>query len=611
MATLASIRTNSNKTDSSETKIFVELKNILAKREIRIVFQPIVSLADAEILGYEALSRGPKGSFLELPDALFSTAAKFDLVWELEYLCRGAALEKAKELITSKMIFLNVDPSIINDPRFQKGQTQDLLHQFRANAGNVIIEITEKTAIHDYRSFRRILDNYTSQGYKIAIDDTGSGYSGLRTLAATRPNFIKVDMELVRDIDKDTLKQSMMKALYDFSVSTNSKIIAEGIETQEELAALITIGIPYGQGFFLQKPQAEFLDILPQTKQTIIEFNNRKQREIYHTPVTMPVGEIVQLEPSYPSSLLGAAAVDWFSKSYSCQGFAVVDNHRPVGLLMKGKFLASLATQYGIAVYMKRPIRFLMDKNPLIVEYNTPLEVVSKSALSRKDDDIYDYIIVTKDDKYFGIVTVKRLLEKTTQLELNRAKHANPLTGLPGNVMIEGALNKILYENQDFAVLYFDLDNFKSYNDVYGFECGDKVLCFTASVIQKELKNCQDKNNFLGHIGGDDFIAITSYNDVTDLCDRIIEDFNRRIVDYYNAEDRAREYIVAKNRHGLSEEFPIISLSIAVVTNKSRQYQNVFELSEAASQLKKKCKLTWQSCYCIAAPSDSNPRTPL
>jgi len=585
--------------EPSEMNKFMELKNILDQNKIRTVFQPIVSLSDADIIGYEALSRGPEGSILEWPNALFSTAAKFDLVWELEYLCRGAALERAKNIIPNKMLFLNVDPNIINDHRFQKGQTEDMLRKFQANAGNVIFEITEKTAIQDYKSFCRILDNYTSQGYKIAIDDTGSGYSGLRTLAETRPNFIKVDMELVHDIDKDNLKQAMMKALYDFSVSTNSKIIAEGIETQNELSTLIGIGVPYGQGFFLQKPQPDFADLPYATKKLIIDINSQKKRELYHTPITMPVGEIAQQEHGFPPSTLGYKALNHFSKYPTCQGFAIVDNDRAIGLLMKGKLLANLATQYGVAVYMNRPILSLMDKDPLIVDYNTPIEVVSKSSLSRKEDDIYDYILVTKEDKYYGTVTIKKLLEKTTQLELNRAKHANPLTGLPGNVLIEGELDKLLRESSDYAVIYIDLDNFKAYNDVYGFEHGDKVLCFTASIVKDELSKYHSKDTFLGHIGGDDFIAITRFSNVSDLCDRIISIFNTNVLDYYKNDHRDKGCIIAKNRHGQLEEFPIMSLSIAIVTNKQRNFANVFEIGEAASRLKKKCKLSWQSCYCI------------
>ena len=183
---------------SNDSLILLELQDILNHKGISAVFQPVVSLTDAGVIGYEALSRGPQGSILQQPDALFSAAHRFDLVWELEYLCRAEALEKAKNIIPEKMIFINVDPQIINDPRFQKGHTREILNRFQANAGNVIFEITEKTAIEDYQSFCRILDNYTSQGYKIAIDDTGSGYSGLKMLAQIHPHFIKVDMGMIR-----------------------------------------------------------------------------------------------------------------------------------------------------------------------------------------------------------------------------------------------------------------------------------------------------------------------------------------------------------------------------------------------------------------------------
>jgi EAL domain-containing protein (putative c-di-GMP-specific phosphodiesterase class I)/GGDEF domain-containing protein len=583
----------------NEKAILLELQDILDKKKISTVFQPVVSLVDATVLGYEALSRGPQGSVLERPDALFGAATSHDLNWELEYICRAKALENAKNMLSDKMIFINVDPKIINDPRFSKGQTREMLDNFRANAGNIIFEITEKTAIEDYMSFCRILDNYTSQGYKIAIDDAGSGYSGLRMLAQTHPHFIKVDMDLVRNIDKDGLKQALMEALNDFSVTSNSKIIAEGIETEEELATLIRLGVPYGQGFFLQRPVAGFSEISSEVRQIILEKNERKKRQSTYTPLTMPIGEITQPSTYLAPSVPGVKALEYFNTYPSVHAIPVVQNGQPVGLLMKNKFLASLATQYGVAVYMNRPISMLMDRNPLVMDYDTPLEVVSRSAISRKDDDIYDYILITKDTQYHGVVTIKRLLEKTTQLELNRAKHSNPLTGLPGNVMIEGELNKLPKETGEYAVLYFDLDNFKSYNDVYGFEKGDKIIFHTAELIQRQLGEW-GVDKFFGHIGGDDFVAIVrGSGEVAKLCEKIIAEFDGKIGDFYNDSDKQRGFIYAKNRRGQQEEFPLISISIAVVTNRCHSYLNPAALTEAAALLKKKCKLTWQSCYCI------------
>ncbi|MCE5284951.1 MAG: GGDEF domain-containing protein, partial [Pelosinus sp.] len=573
---------------------------ILGEKAVYAVFQPIVSIADGVVVGYEALARGPKNSPLEYPEQLFSAAKEQNKVWELELLCRTRALEKAKAMPAGQKLFINVDPAIINDERFQKGLTKDILAFYQVEATDVIFEITEKTAINDYKNFRQILDNYISQGYEIAIDDTGSGYSGLQMLAEVKPRFIKIDMELVRDIDKNPVKQALMKAFYDFSVITGMRVIAEGVETVNELNTLIQIGIPYGQGYYFQRPAEGFWGIAPSVREHIKSKNEQKKCESFHTPLTMPIGDIAKPAEAFSASMWGAQASEYFKRNPYIMGLAITQNDEPVGLLMKDTFLTYLATQYGLAVYMNRPVSLLMNRNPLIVDYYTPLEQVSKLAVAREEAHLYDYIIVTKEKKFYGITTVRCLLEKTTQLEINRAKHSNPLSGLPGNMLIEEKLQEIIHEDAEYAVLYFDLDNFKAYNDVYGFENGDKVLCLTAQVIQKRITELAKSEIFVGHIGGDDFIAIVKQNEVVNLCKAIIHDFDARIHDFYTHEDYQRGYIITKNRHGIEEKFPIVSLSIAVVKSMSHNFKSIAELAEKAGTVKKQCKLTWHSCYCIA-----------
>lgn len=582
-----------------EQNSYHELEKILHNKDIRAVFQPIFSLLDGTIFGYEALSRGPQGSILERPDDLFLAAEKFNKLWELEFLCRSKAFGSVKDLAKDKMLFINVDPNIINDERFKKGATLEMLSAHGFDVSNIIFEITEKNSIDDYKSFRKALDHYTSQGYKIAIDDAGSGYSGLKLLAETRPQFIKIDMDLVRDIDKDFLKQALLKAFYEFSVVTNMKIIAEGIETIGELHTLIQIGIPYGQGYLLQRPAAGFLNGSPLMQENILLKNKQKKQEAFYTPLTMPIGELSRRDPGFSEKVTGCHVLDYFNKNPHLMGITLLQGDVPVGLLMKNKLLAHLATQYGVAVYMNRSVGSLMDNSVLIVDYDTPLEQVSKLAIARYEDSLYDYIVVTQYGKYYGIITVRQLLEKTTQLEINRAKHSNPLSGLPGNILIEEKLIQLIEAKESYSVLYFDLDNFKAYNDLYGFDNGDKILCMTAQIIQSQLKNANIADVFVGHIGGDDFIAILPDIDIVPLCQTIINYFDVRVRDFYTERDRKLGFILAKNRHGVEEEFPIVSLSIAVVTSVGCKFKNPADLGEAASAVKKKCKLVWQSCYCI------------
>jgi EAL domain-containing protein (putative c-di-GMP-specific phosphodiesterase class I) len=250
-----------------------EFEDILHTGTISTLFQPIVSLKDGNLIGYEALSRGPKDSPLFSPLALLKVAAQQNKLWDLELLFRTKAIEKACDIRSDLLLFLNVDPNIIKDIHFKKGFTKEFLSKHNISPKSIIFEITERTAIEDYKSFTAILKNYTDQGYKIAIDDTGAGYSGMRTITETKPHYIKIDMDLIRDIDKDFFKQAIIKAFVYLANTTNIKLIAEGIETKEELQILIQLGIHAGQGYFLQKPEYTFKEIPQKIKDLIVKYN--------------------------------------------------------------------------------------------------------------------------------------------------------------------------------------------------------------------------------------------------------------------------------------------------------------------------------------------------
>lgn len=593
-----SITFNSNIRER-ENNIGDDLMEILENGSIKTMFQPIVSLKDGEILGFEALSRGPRGSSLENPSVLFDTARVYGKLWELEFLCRIKALENASKVGTPFNIFLNVDPHIIHDEKFKKGFTKEFLKQFNINPENIIFEITEKNAVTDMESFKKVISNYRDQGYKIAIDDTGSGYSGLKLITEIHPQYIKLDMNLIRDIDKDGLKYALIKTFYDFCLVTDIKLIAEGIETQNELNTLIDIGIHYGQGYLIQRPSSEIGEINPEILSFIKNRNSRKSILYLSRPSTIPVGDIARQAFTVLPTSIGSNILDIFNNHSSLFGLPVVFNGKLHGLIMKDKFYSKLGTQYGFALFLNRPVTLIMEKHPLAVDYETTIDVVSKQAMNRADDTLYDYIIVLKDSQYHGIVTVKDLLEKTTELEVNYAKHLNPLSGLPGNILIEHKLKEYLSSPIASTVLYLDIDNFKVYNDVYGFENGDRVIQFVARILNDTLSTQSCYPYFVGHIGGDDYVVIVENCSVNDLCESILKNFEKGKYDFYSSEDITRNYIYAKNRRGEEEQFGLISLSIAGVKNLQKRFANIYDLTEYASKIKKKCKQDWFSCYYV------------
>lgn len=579
--------------------LYNELIDILRDGKINTLFQPIVSLKNSYILGYEALSRGPKNHVLEFPDDLFYFARKYNKLWELELLCRIKALENFSSYKGNSKIFINVDPNIINDEKFKKGFTKEFLKTFNIDAESIVFEITENNLIKDYNSFKKLINHYKDQGYKIAIDDTGSGYSGLKLITEIHPHYIKLDMSLIRNIDKDGTKYSLIKAFHDFCEVTNIKLIAEGIETEGEFNTLIELGIDYGQGYFIKKPNSDLLSISSKIKS--YTFNQNKIVETFSkgTISTVAVGHIHKSNIFVDSYCIGSKVLDIFENNPKIFALPVVDDKKVVGLMMKDKFYAKLGTKYGFSLYINRPVKLLMDKNPLIIDYHTKIDIASKLAMNRSTDKLYDYLIITNKDEYSGIVTVKDLLEKSTQLAVNYAKHLNPLSGLPGNMTIENKLSSYVANDLPFTVLYIDIDNFKVYNDVYGFENGDKMIQLIANILKSCISdNCVD-DNFIGHIGGDDFvIGVEGYN-CDKICVCIIDTFKKSIKSLYTDEDYERGFVIAKNRHGVKEKFNLVSLSIAGITNKNTSFKDIYKLAEHAVNLKKKCKEIWDNCYLI------------
>ena len=573
---------------------------ILDKESITNVFQAIVSLKDGKILGYEALCRGPVGTPYEKPSALFEAARQTGKIVELEWLSKTKAVEKFDKSNEPVKLFVNIDPSFFDDSHKVEKWMQNFFRDDKMDTRYIIFEMTRDSSINHFREFLKVLMKYKIKNCGAALDYMVNNSQNLSFISnVSCPIFIKLDMSFIRDIHKDQVKQILIKTQVDIANSLNFYLIAEGIEQEEELEQLVQLGVHYGQGYYIQRPAPGFLDIHPLTQRKIYEKYQSKNKIKLGDITNTKVGEISKGYLAIDSKTLGKEVNEIFESGIELQGIPVVDAGKPVGLIMKHKFYRNLGKQYGYVIFMKRSIDRIMDTKPLTVDYDTPLDRASEMAMMREEESLYDYIIVLREGKYFGIVTVKDLLQKTTEIELNRAKYANPLTGLPGNILIEQKLKDVIAGDRPYSVLYFDLDNFKAYNDVYGFENGDRVIEMTAEVIEQRMKALEFEDSFFGHVGGDDFVAILPSYSVNKLCEAIIEKFDKRISEFYTELDRDHGYIMAQNRHGMMEKFPLMSLSIAVVNNRKQKYESVSQIAEHASKVKKKCKSCWTSNYIV------------
>lgn len=240
-----------------------ELEKIIRHDDMTTLFQPIINLQTNETFGFEALNRPTHSTIFPSTDQFYDFVGKTDLVFKFERFCRHLSISRFLERIEHKfqhnqfVLFINIHPHILLDKNYSIGETRQLLKELNLSPENVVFELTEKSAVTDFQEFKRVLDHYRNQGYRIAIDDVGSGYNSLKSLVYLKPEFVKIDRTLIQHIDTTEPSQQIVSLIHNFAEQSGSKIIAEGIERIEEIQFLQKMGIHYGQGYAIGRPNTE------------------------------------------------------------------------------------------------------------------------------------------------------------------------------------------------------------------------------------------------------------------------------------------------------------------------------------------------------------------
>ena len=551
-----------------------QFRTILEKEDIHTVLQPIVSLKTGVPLGWESLVRGPEGSAFYSPGTLFSLAQQTGRSFQLESMCRRKAVERLKEMHPSAKLFINLDARSIDDPFLLRGYVFKLMEEYQLNPHNVVLEITERHAIKNFESFRTVIQEYRKKGYLIAVDDAGAGYSSLEAIAEIYPDYIKLDMALIRNIDSDPVKQALVETFVQFANKVKCRIIGEGIETEKELETLAQLGVDYGQGYWLGRPKREFA---PTNEEAINKIRKMEQERqpIVIDEATNRVGDVVMSTVCVEQGALVRDVHHIFERNTRIDSIVVLDGQKPKGLIMRFQLYRILGGQYGVSLYYEKSVAQIMNNSPLIVDSRQNIEQVAKVAMERESFHLYDVIIVTEKDSYIGVVSVQSLLDRLAKARLEIAAVSNPLTGLPGNLRIEQEIATRLSKEETFVVLYGDLDKFKWFNDQYGFETGDEIIRRTAQMMATAIRVTGSKRSFLGHIGGDDFILVGSVDEIKEIVSYILNYFSSYFVEFEQRKE---------------SEKPLLSISLAAVRCEPGKYRTPNQVAEMAAKVKKAAK---------------------
>jgi EAL domain-containing protein (putative c-di-GMP-specific phosphodiesterase class I) len=241
----------------------MEMERILREGDIRSAYQPIFRLRSGFLHGFEALTRCPQGSVFDGPATLFQFADQAGYSFALDRLARESAIRCCPRLDKKQKVFININSGIMKDPHFVSGQTRGWLSARGLQPGQVVLELTERSSIDDFEEAKLLLNHYRSQGYAIAIDDVGAGYSSLQAIVELRPDYIKLDKSLVHQADRDEMKLQMLRTFVRFAKKMRILTIAEGIERPEELHLVRKMGIDFGQGYLIGRPSETPVYTLP------------------------------------------------------------------------------------------------------------------------------------------------------------------------------------------------------------------------------------------------------------------------------------------------------------------------------------------------------------
>lgn len=556
----------------------MEVAEVLRDRRIVTLFQPLIDPRSRGVYGFEALTRGPSDSWLHAPQNLFEAARRSGAKLELEYLCLDNAFKRFVSAHVTGHLFVNVSPdSVYEDANFA-----NRFLELAAHAGmppdRCVIELTEESLFDDYARLRSTLQKLRDAGCEMAIDDLGAGSSGLRTWSELRPDYVKIDRYFINGIDTDLTKHEFVRSILDMGRAIGCRVIAEGVETQGECRELVELGIDRLQGNFFGRPSATptlALQQIDSLDRAVVAHGALCAEHIaaYAPPVAPDtrVDEVADSLRDHPDRL----------------SVVVVKEGRPVGIVRREPLFALLAKPLHPEIYNKKPVSSVMEPISLLVDAQLRLEQVSRLVTQKSRGRLTDDFVIIKDGKYIGLGQTIELLRQITEQQLQAAKHANPLTLLPGNGAVRSCIDRLIASDRRFVACYLDLDSFKPYNDVYGYAQGDQVILHLATVLQNTFSKRLD---FIGHVGGDDFIIVARSADWRKRVLEAIEAFAAKVPEFYSAEHNAQRCIRALDRDGQAREFALLTLSVAALDSMTIGADSADAIAHQLAHLKKVAK---------------------
>ncbi|WP_046115134.1 phosphodiesterase [Aquincola tertiaricarbonis] len=568
-----------------------DIAALIEARALTMHFQPIVAMKDGSILGHEALARPTTGPWPNA-DALFTAARQEGLSIELELTCLRAALVAWSRQRPSGKLFINLSATALVEV-LQQQDAASLVEVVRSRGvppSALVIEITEHEHVREVERLQPAVLALRRQGVAFALDDFGDGRSSLRLWSELKPEMVKIDKYFTRDVASHGDKLQTMRALIHIAETFGSSLVAEGIESDEDLRVVRDLGIGYGQGYGLGRPQARLVQApLPAALAVLgsheVAVLPQQRRAANHGGLT--AAKLCLPLPPASAAITHDEVFARFQADPALHAIAVVEDERPLALLNRQQFIHAYAQPFFRELYARRPAQLHGNPDALQVDIHTGIHELTSVLTSSDQRYLTEGFIVTENGRYRGLGTGEQLVRAVTEARIEAARHANPLTFLPGNIPISDHIDRLIDSGCEFAAGYADLNHFKPFNDQYGYWRGDEMIRLVAAVI---VAHADPQRDFVGHVGGDDFIVVFQSTDWRARCEAIVAEFNLRVRDLFDAQALAAGGLQAEDRHGVMRFHPCTTLCIGVVPIKPGDYRRSDGVANAAAAAKRLAK---------------------
>lgn len=593
----------------------LELEQILDGRLLTARFRPVASLGGCAIVGHIGTVSGPQGALLYSAPRLFAVAADSGqlprLIRQFLSVVMGQHVREGGE---GRLFLLLPEAAVA----WMGAGLADLIRDAAEEAGlpvsrgvMVVPWLGGLAGLGDLQRAAAVAHACRTLGFAVASSGLECARSDAGAVDDEAPDYVLLDEGQLDSSDADLLAGSALAERVRHFRDRGCKLLAQGVGGWRELRAAERLGVDLVAGDFIGRVNRQASLVLSAAAYKSMRKAGGPAGEedgnSIHLLQRLKI-DVAPVMPETPAEMVFAT----FDANPRLRAVAVVRDGVPAGLISRYEMIDNMARPYRHELYGRKPCTRFMDREPIVVDVRLSLTELTDIFVHADPRHLVSGFIVTEGGRYAGMGSVQDLMREITAMQIEAARYANPLTQLPGNVPINQHIDTLLAAGTGFTVCYCDLDHFKPFNDVYGYARGDQMIALTARI----LTECVEPDiDFIGHVGGDDFILVMVSQDWVGRCERALKLFEEEILGFFSHDDIERGGYVTENRKGRPEFYRLTSLSIGAVEVAPGRFANHLQVSTVASEVKKRAKaIVGNSLYVNRrhyggedAPAESRP----